>query len=124
MEVDTLLNQVLADFDLTREEAAGRTQVVVATLRPGRQHPNLRSARLEIDANAKVLRKVVLERTAVTVTLTLAETRPADDARFELESYLAPGAPIHAQDRPPRRPPFGRPPPGRPDPRLDMLRRY
>ena len=59
---------MLRDFDLRREDSAdtGRSptvQVVRATLKPGRRHPSIRSALIELDAESKVIRRLVLERT-------------------------------------------------------------
>jgi hypothetical protein len=97
MRLETLLQDVLRDFDLRRTgDGAGLpvTQVVTATLKPGRQHPSLRQARIEIDAETKVIRRLVLTRTRqgqpfATLTYTLAESRPQDDSQYLLEGHLA-----------------------------------
>jgi hypothetical protein len=96
MRVDTLLNDVLRDFDLRRTaDVAGlpMTQVVSATLKPGHQHPSLRQARIEIDGETKVIRRLVLTRTRqgqpfATLTYTLVESRPQDDSKYVLEGHL------------------------------------
>ena len=88
MKVETLLGDVLKDYDL-QQEGPG---LVRATLKPGRNSP-LRSALLDIDPETKALKRLVLARAfrgrpAATVTFTLAETRPQEDARYQLEGHL------------------------------------
>ena len=96
MHVETLLNEVLRDFDLQRtDDRAGMpaTQVVTATLKPRHSHPSLQQARIEIDAETKVIRRLVLDRTRLgqpfaTITYTLVESRPQDDSQYVLEGHL------------------------------------
>jgi hypothetical protein len=97
MRVETLLDDVLRDFDLERTaDLVGMpaTQVVTARLKPGHTHPSLRQARIELDAETKVIRRLVLNRTRLgqpfaTLTYTLAETRPQDDSKYVLEGHLS-----------------------------------
>jgi hypothetical protein len=97
MRLETLLDEVLRDFVLERTtDGAGMpaAQVVTATVKPGHQHPNLRQARIEIDAETKVIRRLVLTRTRqgqpfATITYTLVESRPQDDSKYVLEGHLA-----------------------------------
>src|SRR4051812_28438563 len=69
MQPDTLLGEVLRDFDLRREPPdpgqPGTTVTTRATPKPGHTHPKLRGARLEFDAETRVVRKLVLERTRI-----------------------------------------------------------
>ena len=96
MRVETLLNDVLRDFELQRTaDGAGMpaTQVVTAALKPGHSHPSLRQARIEIDAETKVIRRLVLIRTRLgqpfaTITYTLVESHPQDDSQYVLEGHL------------------------------------
>jgi outer membrane lipoprotein-sorting protein len=92
MKIETLLVDVLADFDLQRVAGADGVYVIQAELKPGRTHPSLRSARLEIDAETKELRRVELERTFrgrhITTTFTLVETRTFDVSKYELDGHL------------------------------------
>jgi hypothetical protein len=96
MRVDMLLNEVLHDFDLRRTAdlpGLPMTQVVSATLKPGHRHPSLRQARIEIDAETKVIRRLVLTRTRqgqpfATLTYTLVDSRPQDDSKYVLEGHL------------------------------------
>lgn len=112
IRLEQLLGEMLSDFDLTREDAGTRsapaTQVVRATPRAGTYHPNLKSLVLEIDAETRVVRGMVLERMKqgkpfATVTYTLVETRTLDDAKFQLEGHLDPKAPVFTQDFEPTR---------------------
>jgi hypothetical protein len=105
-----LLDEVVRDFDLRREVSADGsgavTQVVTATVKPGRRHPTLRSARLELDAETKVVRRLVLERVRqgellATVTYTLIETQTQDDKKYQLEGHLAAPFEIYTRDKQP-----------------------
>jgi hypothetical protein len=113
MRVETLLGEVLRDFDLRREPAdpGATTWRVRAEPKPGRPHPALRSALLEIDAETRVLRRLVLERTLrgrplATVTLTLVETGSQPDAAYQLAGHLDPGAPVFTREHERLRRPF------------------
>jgi hypothetical protein len=97
MQTETLLAELLADYDLRREPpAAGGvpgTNAVRATLKPGRPPRRLREVLLEIDAESKVLQRVVAWRVRgdqllATVTFTLVETSPQSDAGYRLEGHL------------------------------------
>ena len=92
--MDQILGAVVRDFDLKREtsgrDPTSTTQVVRATLKPGRSHPAIRGAVLEIDAETRLVRKMVLERVSrgqppAAATYTLIETRARDDGKFRLE---------------------------------------
>jgi hypothetical protein len=108
---ETLLNEVLAHFELTREASAGdaATQVVRATRKFPHPFASLRSAVLEIDAETKVIRRLTLERMrqgrlVATVTYTLAETRVLDDGKYELEGHLVEPYEVYTREyRPERR---------------------
>jgi hypothetical protein len=99
MRIDSLLAEVLADFDLQREPPRldnGRTtQMIHAVLKPGRRHPMLREATLEIDAQTNVIRRMVLSFLQATVTFTLTEPPPQPAvASYELDDYLDPAGVI------------------------------
>jgi hypothetical protein len=106
MRVETLLTEMLADFDLKREntETAGAvtTHRIRAELKPGVSSPRLRAAVLEIDAETRVLRRLVLHRTrrgepVGTVTFTLVETRTQNDETYTLEGHLNPDAQVYGR---------------------------
>lgn len=95
-----LLDQLLADFTLRREPSEKGSYLIQA--RPKQDHPFLREAVLEVDADSRVLKRVVLTRTyrgsqAATVTFTLLETRPQADDRYVLEGHLESEAAIYSQ---------------------------
>lgn len=111
MQPEKLLDEMLRDFDLTREAdptADGpavhrvRAEAKAWQLRP------LRHAELELDAESKVIRRAVLLRqwngVTATTTYTLVETRDQDDARYQLEGHLtAPYEVYTAENQPQRR---------------------
>ena len=112
IQLEQLLGEVLRDFDLERETPAGdvrpATQVIRARLKPGRSHPRIRSAVLELDVETRVLRRMVIERTTkgqpfATVTYTLVETRTLDDGKFQLEGHLTPPYKVYTHDVEPER---------------------
>ncbi len=89
MQLDSLLGDVLADFQLSWEsgDTEAGTKVVHAVRRFNRRRGGLREATLEIDQETKVLRRLTLvrwvarTRRTVTVTYSLAATRQYE-ARF------------------------------------------
>jgi hypothetical protein len=104
MEVETLLKELVAHFDLSREGPvsgeAGPVLIVRGLLKPQHNHKSLRAARLEIDARSKVLRRVVLYHTRATLMFTLVRTAPPDDARYRMETYLDAGAQVNSKEEP------------------------
>jgi hypothetical protein len=97
MTVPTLVDDVLADFDLSTESVPAGTQaptrLIWAKLKPGRTHWLLSAAMLEVDAKSNVLNRLVLwtvknGRPNGTVTSTLLEKMPQSDVHYRLESYL------------------------------------
>src|SRR3954469_5209299 len=112
MQPDRLLGEVLRDFDLRREPPGpgqpGTTIAIRATPKSGHTPPDLRGARLEIDAETKVVRKLVLERTRMgrpfaTVAYTLIDTQTRDDRLFELEGHLEAPYEIYTRENEPQR---------------------
>ncbi len=97
LNVDTLLDDVLHDCVLVEgpnEADSKLTRVVHAQPRSARTRLWLGEATLEIDTEARVLRRLIIDRNRfgvpfAKVTFTLAETRPADDASYRLEGRLA-----------------------------------
>ncbi len=96
MRLDSLLGDVLADCQLTWEpgDAEAGTKVVHAVRRISHRRPGLREARLEIDQETKVLRRLTLvrwvarTRQMVTVMYTLAATEAQPDERYQLSGHL------------------------------------
>ncbi len=106
MNVPELLDDVLADFDLTIESsmASGRARKLIwATLKPDRSHALLSSALLEVDAEDNVLLRMVLWTTKQgvpkgTATYTLMNSSDRQDVMYQLESHLDAGAEIQMQN--------------------------
>lgn len=97
MQLDTLLTDVLRHFDLQREDPGPDSDPTMYTVRaqakPGRPFLQLRSALLEIDAETKVLRRVILTRVrpglpAMTTTYTLVDSQVQDDVNYQIEGHL------------------------------------
>ncbi len=104
LRLDTLLDLFMTRCDLHREYPEGRgpaaTLRIVARPRPGQGATRLRSAVLDLDAETRVLRRLVLERNTrdgrplATVTFTLVDSQPQDDQRYLLRGHLTnPDAP-------------------------------
>ncbi len=98
MQPENLISIVLRDFDLRREEDdKSPVHVIRAELKPGRFHPSFRTAVLELDAESKVLRRVVLQRAwagrTVTTSYTLIECMTlANGDRYRIEGHLRKGS--------------------------------
>ncbi len=104
--VDHLLSDVLANFDLHRRDTGPGLQVVEARPKTSRAFVPLRFVRLEIDAQRKLLRKFETHRRhpqgVARVTFTLVENSPPRvDADYTLEGHLDPGARVYSLDDPP-----------------------
>jgi len=110
MRVEPMLEEVLANFDLTWAEESGdpRTKVVRAVNTRGAQPRWLKEARLEIDAETKVLRKLtvvrqVRSRQAVTVTYTLAASESQPDDCYELKGHLTEPSVVYSRSNQPQK---------------------
>ena len=117
LTVPALMDDVLVDFDLNAEgpssHARAATSVVWARLKPGRSHPLISTALLEIDARSGALLRLVLwivreGRPNGTVTYTLIESATRGDEEYRLDSHLDPGAEVEIHS-------FGRAGAGRPE---------
>lgn len=98
MQPENLISTVLRDFNLRREDDdKSPVHVIRAELKPGRFHPSLKTAVLELDAESKALRRVVLQRTwagrTVTTSYTLIESMTLPNAeRYRIEGHLRKGS--------------------------------
>jgi hypothetical protein len=109
------LGEVLNRFELTRETKPGdadSSTIVVrakAKARPAiKQYPVVSSAELEIDAQTRVVRRMVVRRVSngepfATVTYTLAETDALDPAEYQLEGHLREPFEIYTRENNPER---------------------
>jgi len=112
MRLDSLLEALVAGFDLTwdtEHDGTGRlTKVIHATGRPGRTLDAVLQARLEIDAETKVVRRLALERAwrqraFATVTYTLVDSAPQSEALYELAGHLDEDAEVYSGTHLPER---------------------
>ncbi|AMV25662.1 hypothetical protein VT84_14790 [Gemmata sp. SH-PL17] len=112
LEVGSLLDEVLADFDLTWAEPPARdadTYSVTAVRRGDVRPLQIASAELVIEKQTKVVRSLVVRRKALgegttAFTFELIETVSKDDAAFNPEGHIKPGAPVYDRTKPnPRR---------------------
>lgn len=106
MNLDTLLSQVLANFDLQRKDAGSGLQVVEARPRPEQQFLPIRFVRLEIDSQKKILRKLEMHRRhpegmARAVFSLQERASPRPDTHYTLKGHLADDAKIYSLDDPP-----------------------
>lgn len=101
LRVESLLHDVLQNFDLQQAAGDDLTHVIVARSRGSRPRW-IRQATLEIDTETKAVRKLVIvrgfsaERTS-TITFTLVASRVADESLFRPEGHLE--APYHMISR-------------------------
>jgi hypothetical protein len=108
LRLDTLLNELLTDFDLRWEPvepgADPTVRRVRAVWKEGHHHRRCREAVLDIDTSTKVVRRMVLsllwrDQPTARVTYTLTSTGTQDDASYRPEGHLDAGAPIYEGKR-------------------------
>ncbi|MCU0873913.1 MAG: hypothetical protein MUE50_16370 [Pirellulaceae bacterium] len=101
LQFETLLDQLLDDFELTWEAADAstlpQTRVVHAVRKGARPRGRIQEARLEIDAETKVIRKLAVKRWSrgwatawrlETATYTLVGSEAQPDIRCQSEGHL------------------------------------
>jgi hypothetical protein len=112
MCLESLLQNVLADFDLhwgsARDDTGRLTKIVRAVGTPQRRLQGIREARLEIDAETKVLRRLELDRVwwagwGGTVTYTLVDSQPQADSQYQLTGHLQQQYEVFSRDHRPQR---------------------
>lgn len=99
MTVPALVDDVLADFDLSIRGSETSIIHVHAALKPGRTHAFLSTADLEIDTAMNVLVGLRLEmiregKPHGTVTFTLVDSAVQNDQLYELAAHLDPDATV------------------------------
>lgn len=104
LDLPTLLETLLADFDLQRLDGGVGTDLVRATPRAGAATP-YRRVEIEIERRSLVVRRARVERSAgwrggSAVTFTLEEVGTEDDAVYELASHVGTGATVLGRDSP------------------------
>ena len=107
LELTSLLNEVLVNFDLTWTEPPTRavdSYAVTATRRSVPLLLGITGADLVIDKNTNVIRSLTVRRKALfdgTATLTFVRLPSVtrDDAVFTPEGHIKPGAPVYDRSR-------------------------
>ncbi len=107
LRVESLLHELLRDFDLEQTRVDEMTHVIVARSRGGSPRW-LRRATLEIDTETKAIRRLILERRFAsgqlsTITFTLVETRVADEDLFQPQGHLREPFEVFSRDSSPGR---------------------
>jgi hypothetical protein len=111
------LGEVLNRYELTRETKPGDADVSTIVVRARAkakariatpQFPSIGSAELEIDAETRVVRRMVVRRVLngepfATVTYTLAETDARDPAEYRLEGHVSDASEIFTRENKPER---------------------
>lgn len=109
MQLDTLLDNVLRDFTLTWEPAAGGTTRTVRAVRKPDARPRwITEVRLTVDLETRVLQRITVIRPTrirgpVEVTYTLAATEAQPDSRYSLEGHLDASSTILTRTQSPER---------------------
>jgi hypothetical protein len=115
LNVEQLLGDVLNRFELTRETTSSSSDTQPSTIRvhatardTRRQYPSIKTADLEIDAETRVVRRMIVRRVLngqpfATVTYTLAETDALDPNDYRLEGHLTEPSEIYSRDHEPQR---------------------
>jgi hypothetical protein len=107
------LGEVLDRFDLSRDAPAegpqrSTIQVHAKARYASGDHPSIQTADLEIDAETRVVRRMVVNRVwkkqpFATVTYTLAESDARDPADYRLEGHLSDPSQVFTREHDPER---------------------
>lgn len=113
LRVDQLLGDLLSHFDVTREaDESSLTSTAIRVSAKARftplSYPSIQTAELEIDAETRVLRRMVLRRVwkgepFATITYTLTDTDALDTDAYQLEGHLAEPVEIATREHSPER---------------------
>jgi hypothetical protein len=113
LHVEQLLGDVLGRFDLAREASppgsdASTIRVVARARVVFPRVPSIESADLEIDAETRVIRRMVVRRSwngqpFATVTYRLAETDALDPSAYQIEGHLTDPSEVFTRDHEPQR---------------------
>ena len=113
LNVEQLLGDVLGKFDLSREASpSGADSSTIRVLARAREMirlgPSVQAVELEVDAETRALRRMVVRRawngqTLATVTYSLAETDALDPAKYQVEGHLTDPSEIFTRDHLPQR---------------------
>jgi hypothetical protein len=116
MQFERLLSQLLQDFELTWESPDAttlpQTRVVHAVRKPERSRGSVQEARLEIDAETKVIRRLLVKRWSRTwstgwrldtATYTLAGSEAQPDLCYQPEGHLEAPFVIYSREHEPEK---------------------
>ncbi|MFM1770138.1 MAG: hypothetical protein RJA22_2667 [Verrucomicrobiota bacterium] len=100
LQMESLLREVLADFDLREESLSSDRTLIHAQPKPGATGSKYGSVLLEVDARTHVVQRVELERAyqgrvVATVTFALIEARLQEDASYTLAGHLDADGVVH-----------------------------
>lgn len=113
LNVERWLTDVLDRFDLDREETADAADPSTIRIKAKARDavplgPSVLSAELEVDAETRVMRRLVVRRAwdgnpLATVSYSLAETDALDPSKYQVEGHLSDPADIFTRDHEPLR---------------------
>ena len=113
LNVEQLLGDVLGKFDVTREASPPGAEASTIRVHATARNiiplgPAVQAVELEVDAETRVLRRMVVRRVwngepLATVTYSLAETDALDPADYQVEGHLADPSEIFTRDHEPQR---------------------
>ncbi|MEL7337927.1 MAG: hypothetical protein AAFN70_17155, partial [Planctomycetota bacterium] len=97
LQLESLLDHILRDCELSFVSSDGLTHVIAAKARDRtRAFPAMIEGEIEVDRETKAVRRLTIVRSrwrrARRVTFTLIDTRPADPSLFNPEGHLEPKA--------------------------------
>jgi hypothetical protein len=113
LNLERWLGDVLDRFDLTREEVPADEDASTIRIKAKARNvvaigPAVQSAELEVDAETRVIRRMVVRRVwdgepLATVTYSLSETDALDPADYQVEGHLVEPFGIFTRDHDPQR---------------------
>lgn len=113
LNLERHLDQMLDRFDLVREDPPGDDSASTIRIHARARDsvasgPGVRSADLEVDAETRVIRRMVVRRSwnghpLATVTYTLAETDALDPLDYQVEGHLVEPSEVFTRDHQPQR---------------------
>ncbi len=93
VQMETLLREILAGFELRRESVSADRYLIHAQPKPGTANRKYSAVLLEVDSRTHVVQRIELQRayqarTVATVTFALIESGLQNDASYTLEGHL------------------------------------
>lgn len=102
LDVTTLLESLLRDYDLKYTDREDSNHTILASPRPKDSDSKFGTVEIEIDARSRLVRRVTLERlkakrAVAVISFTLEEMINRQDSFYEVESHLQPNAEVLRQ---------------------------